>query len=66
MLPDGVYEAFVVDATPVGDGADAPLTLDLAIVSGEHRGEMVSVRATGLGRSAVAILGMPATLTVPA
>jgi hypothetical protein len=64
LLPDGTYDAFVVDATPSEDDGIPAMTLDLTIVSGEHKGEMVSVRASGLGRTATDLLGMPATLTV--
>lgn len=60
MLEDGTYDAFVVDATTAGDG----LILDLTILAGPSKGEVVSVRATGLPGDEIELLGMPATLTV--
>jgi hypothetical protein len=61
VLDDGVYDVIVVDAETTGpDG----LRLDLTILAGEHKGEMVSMRAQGLGTDELDCLGMPATLTV--
>lgn len=61
VLSDGVYDAFVVDAQ-IGDGG--ALHLDLTIVSGEHKGEVVSIRAEGLDVDEIEALGTPATITV--
>lgn len=41
VLPDGVYDAFVVWAETV---AENEITLELAVTAGAHKGEMVSVR----------------------
>jgi hypothetical protein len=60
VLEDGTYDAFIVDAKPEGDG----LHLDLTILAGEHKGEVVSIRAAGLGVDELDALGMPATITV--
>ena len=60
MLEDGLYDALVVDATADGEA----LALDLTILGGAHKGDVVSVRATGLGVDDVEILGMPGTLVV--
>ena len=55
-----MYDAIVVDAV-----ADGPaLRLDLTILAGAHKGDVVSMRAEGLGVDDVGCLGMPATLTV--
>jgi hypothetical protein len=64
MIPDGTYDVFVVDAE-ARDGAGA-LDLDLTILAGEHKGEMVSMRADGLAVDEVGALGLPGTLTVAA
>ena len=61
MLPDGTYDVFVVDAA--ADGADA-LHLEVTILAGEQKGEVVSVRAAGLGLDELDALGLPGTLTV--
>jgi len=60
MLEDGVYDALVVDATVAGDG----MTLDLTILGGAHKGEVVSIRSHGMDIDDVDLLGMPGTLVV--
>jgi hypothetical protein len=61
VLPDGSYDVFVVDAA--ADGPQA-LRLDVTVLGGAHKGEVVSVRAEGLGTDELDALGMPGTLTV--
>jgi hypothetical protein len=61
MLPDGTYDVFVVDAT--ADGPDR-LRLEVTILAGEQKGEVVSVQANGLGIDELDALGLPGTLTV--
>ena len=64
MLPDGAYDVLVVDAEatdPTG-----VLRLDLTILGGEHKGDVVSMRAEGLDADELAVLGTPGTLTVTA
>jgi hypothetical protein len=60
MLADGTYDVIVVDAVAEGDS----LHLEATILAGEHKGEMVAVRATGLAVDELDALGMPGTLTV--
>lgn len=60
-LPDGTYDALVVDATPHDDGSVA---VELTIVAGAVKGEVVTLRATGLGGDPLDLLGVPATITV--
>jgi hypothetical protein len=62
MLPDGDYDVFVVDAE--ADGTTGALRLDLTILAGDRKGEMVSMHATGLGADELEVLGTPGTLTV--
>ena len=65
MIPDGTYDAFVVDAEPgVADDGTEHVHLDLTILSGEQKGNVVSVTATGLAGTVIDLMGMPATLTV--
>lgn len=66
MLEDGTYDAFVVDAAsePGPPGGAAALHLDLTILAGPHKGELVSLSVVGLGIGELDALGMPATLTV--
>jgi hypothetical protein len=63
VLADGRYDVFVVDATADGPGA---LHLDVTVLAGEHKGEVVSVRAEGLGVDELEALGTPGILTVSA
>ena len=69
-LADGTYDVIVVAATEVagapGGGADGPtvVSLDLAVLAGPAKGEIVSVRAVGLDGEPVLLLGIPGTLTV--
>jgi hypothetical protein len=60
VIADGTYDVFVVDAMPDG-GA---LRLEVTILAGEHKGEVVALLATGLGVDELDVLGMPGTLTV--
>ena len=60
VLADGRYDALVVDATRTGDTVHVELT----IVAGEHKGEVVTVAAVGLRRDELDLLGVPATITV--
>ena len=68
LLPDGRYDVFVVDATVEVDHADDPerrvVHLDLTIISGEHKGEILTVTAVGLAGEDYDLMGMPGTLTV--
>jgi hypothetical protein len=60
VLPDGRYDAFVIDATAEG----AAMHLELTVVAGDHKGEVVTVAAAGLGRDEIDLVGLPATLVV--
>ena len=61
MLDDGVYDVIVVDAEEADGGG---VRLDVTILAGPHKGDVVSVHAAGLGVEALDCLGMPGTLTV--
>lgn len=61
MLPDGTYDVIVVDATEEPDGA---IGLEVTILAGAHKGEVVGLRATGLEVDPVDALGTPGTLRV--
>ena len=55
-LPDGRYDAFVIDADDDG--------LELTLVSGEHKGEVLAVSSSSSLGDPVDLMGMPATLVV--
>jgi hypothetical protein len=61
VLADGRYDVFVVDAAADGPSA---LRLEVTVLDGEHKGEVLSVRAEGLAVDELDALGMPGTLTV--
>lgn len=56
MLPDGTYDALIVDAA---DGR-----LEVTITTGDHKGEVVMLRGSFPGRDDIDLLAEPATLTV--
>ena len=65
MIPDGTYDAFVIDAERgLADDGTEHMHLDLTILSGEQKGNVVSLTAAGLRGSEIDLMGMPATLTV--
>jgi hypothetical protein len=65
MLLDGTYDVIVVDAR-AADGDDDGLQLDVTILAGAHKGDVVSLRAVGLGLDELAVLGSPGTLAIAA
>jgi hypothetical protein len=60
-LIDGSYDVMVVDARDDDDGV---AHLELAVSSGTHRGEVLTLSARGLQRSSIDLLGTPGTLIV--
>jgi hypothetical protein len=60
VLDDGVYDVIVVDMEPEGSRT----RLEVAVLSGSHKGEVVSLHAAGLGGDPLGWLGLPGTLTV--
>jgi hypothetical protein len=64
VLEDGTYDAIVFDVDDTA-GGDA-LIVELTVLAGPHKGEVVSLRASDWSGDALDLLGMPATLTVVA
>src|SRR3954465_13557103 len=62
QLDDGSYDVLVVDASVDGDAI--AIAIELTIVAGAHKGDVVAVRATGLGVDELELLGLPGTLHV--
>jgi hypothetical protein len=63
MLSDGNYDVFIVDAREDEEILRA-MHIDVAITSGAHKGDVITMRATNMQRDAIALIGMPATLRV--
>jgi hypothetical protein len=61
VLPDGRYDVLVVDAVSAGPGS---LRLEVTILDGDQKGEVVGVRAEGLAVGELDALGLPGTLLV--
>jgi hypothetical protein len=65
VLADGTYDVFVVDATPQEEGErPASWVVELTVVTGEHKGEVLAINASGLPAAEFDLIGMPGTLTV--
>ncbi len=60
MLEDGTYDVIVIDSEQDGD----TVRLELTILGGPHKGEVVSTLASGSPIDVIDALGMPGTLTV--
>jgi hypothetical protein len=63
VLEDGIYDAIVFDADVDASGS---VTVELTVLSGEHKGEVVSVRTGSWSGDPLDLLGIPATITVTA
>jgi hypothetical protein len=60
VLADGVYDVFVVDADEEG----GMLHLELTILGGEQKGEVVRLASPNLQGEPALLMGTPGTLTV--
>jgi hypothetical protein len=60
-LPDGTYDAIVVDADDAGDGVTA---IELTVLAGPHKGQVLELRGPSGARDPIDLLGVPATITV--
>lgn len=63
MLDDGIYDVLVVDAEAIDDPEGA-IRVELTILAGPSKGEVVALTATGLGRDPLDLLAEPGTMTV--
>ena len=67
VLDDGTYDVLVVDAElgeDPDDGGRAPLLVDLAVLAGPHKGELITVAAHGIDRDPLDLLAVPGTVVV--
>lgn len=64
-LTDGAHPAIVIDCEPgVGDDGTRLTHLELALLTGERKGDVVAVTAREDLGDFIELLGMPATVTV--
>jgi hypothetical protein len=61
VLDDGTYDALVFDAEERPEGGVA---VELTILAGAHKGEVVSVASPDWTGDPLDLLGIPATITV--
>lgn len=63
MLADGIYDVLVVDAEALDDPPGA-IRVELTILAGAAKGEVVALTAVGLDRDPLDLLAEPGTMTV--
>jgi hypothetical protein len=61
-LSDGAYEVLVIDAQE--DEENNAVALELVLVAGQHKGEVVHLRMSNFDDDALSLLGLPGMLTV--
>ena len=64
MIDDGTYDAFVVDANPEVRRGQPVVVIDITIVTGAHKGEMITIVGPAGTGDPIDLLGTPGTLTV--
>ena len=60
-MPDGRYDVFIVDAEAIDE---TTMRVELAMVTGDDKGDVFSIRGPLLADDPVELLGLPGTLTV--
>ena len=61
LLPDGTYDAIVVNATEVDAATTA---IELTVLAGPQKGQVVELRGPRGAHDPIDLLGVPATITV--
>jgi hypothetical protein len=61
VLEDGTYDVVVIDAEAADGGG---VSLELTVLAGTHKGELVRVTASAMTRDPLDLLAVPATLVV--
>ncbi|MDZ7675835.1 MAG: hypothetical protein U5K30_12310 [Acidimicrobiales bacterium] len=64
MLDDGTYDALVFDAEASDHGGAGGVSVDLTILAGEYKGDVVSLHTADWSGDPMSLLGVPATITV--
>ncbi len=64
VLEDGTYDALGVRRRGHRGDRRRRVTVELTILAGDHKGEVVSLSSTDWSGDALDLLGIPATITV--
>lgn len=60
-MPDGHYDVFIIDAAMLDE---TTMRVELALVTGDDKGDVIAIRGPRLAPDPVALLGLPGTLVV--
>jgi hypothetical protein len=60
-MPDGRYDVFVVDAETIDEHT---MRVELAMVSGDDKGNVFAIKGPHLARDPIDLLGLPGVLVV--
>ena len=60
-MPDGRYDVFIVDAKTIDENT---MRVEIAMVSGDDKGDVIAMRGPHLARDPIDLLGLPGTLIV--
>ena len=60
-MPDGRYDVFIVDAETIDD---ATMRVEIAMVTGDDKGDVIAIRGPHLADDPLQLLGLPGTLVV--
>lgn len=60
-LPDGRYDVFIVDAETLDE---TTMRVELAVVTGDDKGDVFAIRGPHLAADPLMLLGLPGTLVV--
>lgn len=60
-MPDGRYDVFIVDAETIDE---TTMCVELAMVTGDDKGDVFAIRGPLLADDPVELLGLPGTLIV--
>ena len=60
-MPDGRYDVFIVDAETIDE---TTMRVELAMVTGDDKGDVFAIRGPHLAAEPVMLLGLPGTLIV--
>jgi hypothetical protein len=60
-MPDGRYDVFIVDAETIDE---TTMRVELAMVTGDDKGDVFAIRGPRLADDPVELLGLPGTLIV--